>query len=117
MSETVIYDTKLGPGGRAVIPAPLRKHLGLRIGDRLHFQVVGTDVRLATDDDLLKAVWEKNGGSGETATAQELSVADWRAEDATRAATRRERLDVAAAADQRDPHHGEDDLLDALGLE
>jgi AbrB family looped-hinge helix DNA binding protein len=63
-------DSRVGPEGRAVIPAKFRRLLGISPGDTFTF-VLRPDghVELATPRLLTDALWESNSASGVDATA------------------------------------------------
>jgi AbrB family looped-hinge helix DNA binding protein len=50
--------TKIGPGGRIVIPAPMRKALGIGNGDRVQLQVVDGELRIVPQEVALRRVQE-----------------------------------------------------------
>ena len=51
-----LYHVTLGAAGRVVIPAEVRRALHLREGDEVVFELDGGNVRLASQDVLLKEV-------------------------------------------------------------
>ena len=50
--------TKLGPGGRIVIPAAQRKALGLREGDELLLRIQDDELRIVSQDRALRRLQE-----------------------------------------------------------
>jgi AbrB family looped-hinge helix DNA binding protein len=52
MAET---RTRVGSGGRVVIPAAYRKALGVRPGDRLLLVLEGSQVRLLTPEEAIRS--------------------------------------------------------------
>src|SRR4051812_31227565 len=82
MSETHAYHTKLGEDGRVVIPAPVRKELGLRPGDTVVVESDGHSLLLTSYDQVLKETQDyfRQFASG-TSIVDEL-IADRRAEAA-----------------------------------
>jgi AbrB family looped-hinge helix DNA binding protein len=50
---------KVGPGGRVVIPAPIREQLGLEEGTELVFTLEGDELRVASMTTHLKQIQEK----------------------------------------------------------
>lgn len=53
-----VANTKMGPGGRVVIPAECRRELGLKPGDRLVAIVESGSVRLMTRREALRQARE-----------------------------------------------------------
>jgi AbrB family looped-hinge helix DNA binding protein len=45
---------ELGPGGRVVIPAPMRAALGMKTGDKLVARLEGNEVRIYTMEEALR---------------------------------------------------------------
>jgi AbrB family looped-hinge helix DNA binding protein len=58
MDATVV----IGRQGRLVIPAEIRRKLGLVPGDRLHLQLVGTQLRLERQADAVTALRRVGAG-------------------------------------------------------
>jgi AbrB family looped-hinge helix DNA binding protein len=58
MSDFSSIHTKLGDDGRVVIPAPMRKELGLRPGDTLVVESDGHSLLLRSYDEVLKETQE-----------------------------------------------------------
>ena len=75
--------TRLGEGGRIVIPAEFRAALGMKIGDRLTMHVDDGELRIFTQDEAIRRVqaivppW----APGEPLWSEEL-IAERRAEAA-----------------------------------
>lgn len=100
---------RLGPEGRVVIPAPIRRHLGVGPGDNLRFllHADGT-VEIVSPRVLAEALWANNTG-GDAVDSVEL-VRELRRED--QAAGRRSADAHVAAESPADPGR----LLRELGL-
>ncbi len=73
---------RLGPEGRVVIPAPIRRHLGVGPGDNLRFllRADGT-VEIVSPRVLAEALWANNTG-GDAVDSAEV-VRELRREDQT----------------------------------
>ena len=56
MTESV--RTKIGPGGRVVIPAEFRKELGLAVGEAVVFKIEDGGVRLISYREQIRRVQE-----------------------------------------------------------
>lgn len=50
--------TKVGPGGRVVLPAPMREALGLAPGDDVLVRLEGHEIRLLPRDEAIRQVQE-----------------------------------------------------------
>jgi AbrB family looped-hinge helix DNA binding protein len=59
MAEGLQAATRLGSGGRLVIPARLRKALGLRTGAELVLSVRGSEIRVCSREEALRRVQER----------------------------------------------------------
>ena len=112
MADSLTCDSRLSPEGRVVIPAPIRRALGLHPGDRVTFVLDADGVRLLSARALADLVWSNNPPP---------SVDDEAADD-----IRAGRGDDLAAADAwlhapaRDARTEEQvtaDVLEALGLD
>lgn len=104
-----MIDMRLGPEGRVVIPAPIRRHLGVGPGDNLRFLLHpdGT-VEIVSPRVLAEALWANNTG-GDAVNSAEL-VRELRRED--QLAARRSAEAHVAAESPADPGR----LLRELGL-
>jgi AbrB family looped-hinge helix DNA binding protein len=71
MADTRTFDSTISREGRATVPAPVRRALGVRPGDVIHFVVDGDDVRVVTGRALTVEMWSKNhaADSGDAADA------------------------------------------------
>ncbi len=52
------YRTKLAPGGRIVVPAALRKAMGLKVGDEILLRLEGGEARLYTREQAIRRAQE-----------------------------------------------------------
>ncbi len=50
------YRAKIGPSGRLVIPAPQRKELGLKPGDRVIMRVENNELRISSVNHSIERV-------------------------------------------------------------
>jgi AbrB family looped-hinge helix DNA binding protein len=57
-SPAVQQVVELGAGGRLVIPAPMRKALGMKIGDRLTVRLDGNQVSVYTYEEAIRQARE-----------------------------------------------------------
>lgn len=115
MAATLDIDTKLSSEGRVVIPAAVRRALGVGPGDRVRF-VVGQDgeVKLVTAKSLLFAVWANNhGGDGGDSV---VDVRRSRQDDVARSSAKWDRVAAVVKADVRSEQEIEESLLAQLGL-
>ncbi len=80
VTDHAAIDMKVGPEGRVVIPAPIRRHLGVGPGDNLRFllHADGT-VEIVSPRVLAQALWANNTG-GDAVDSAEL-VRELRRED------------------------------------
>ena len=54
--QDAVLSGKIGPGGRIVIPAPIRRELGLKTGDDVSFRVVDGALRVDSRKAALKRI-------------------------------------------------------------
>ena len=82
VTDQAITDMRVGPEGRVVIPASIRRHLGVGPGDNLRF-VLHADgkVEIVSPRVLAEALWANNTGGDAVDSAQ--LVRDLRSEDQT----------------------------------
>lgn len=114
MANGIEYDTKLSAEGRVVIPAEVRRVLGVEAGGQLLFVVEGQEVRLVTPRLLVEQVWANNqGGDGGDSAADVRVVRD---EDRRTMDERWERIDAEAQSEARSDEEVLADLLKGLGL-
>jgi AbrB family looped-hinge helix DNA binding protein len=52
------FRTKLAPGGRIVVPAALRKAMGLEVGDEILLRLEGGEARLYTREQAIRRAQE-----------------------------------------------------------
>ncbi|MDR1807768.1 MAG: AbrB/MazE/SpoVT family DNA-binding domain-containing protein [Propionibacteriaceae bacterium] len=109
MTDVAAYGSRLGRGGRVVIPAAVRRVLGLDTGDQVQFQVSDSGVQLVTGETMLRQVWARNAGPSADDNPRP-------ADDRARQAARWSRLDASAAAEDRTADEIEAALLGQLGL-
>jgi AbrB family looped-hinge helix DNA binding protein len=77
------YRAKIGPSGRLVIPAPQRKELGLKPGDRVIMRVENNELRISSVNhsiERVQALVRKYNRKGENLS--ESLIRDRRAEAA-----------------------------------
>jgi AbrB family looped-hinge helix DNA binding protein len=77
------YRAKIGPSGRLVIPAPERKELGLKPGDRVIMRVENNELRISSVNhsiERVQALVRKYNRKGENLS--ESLIRDRRAEAA-----------------------------------
>ena len=55
----LVVSGKVGPGGRIVIPAAIRRELGLEPGDPVTFRLEGGDLRLVSREAALKRIQDR----------------------------------------------------------
>lgn len=75
--------TKIGPGGRLVIPAAQRRELGLEVGDQVVMRVEDNELRISSLDhriERVQALVRKHNRRGEMLS--ESLIRDRRAEAA-----------------------------------
>lgn len=114
MTNRTEYDTKLSAEGRVVIPAEVRRMLGLEAGGRLLIVIDGSDVRLVTPRLLAEQIWTNNQGGDGGDSAIDLRL--HREADALASEDRWDRIDAAAMADTRSDEQVLADLFNGLGL-
>lgn len=114
MAGMVEYDSKLSAEGRIVIPAEVRRRLGVAAGDRLAFLVDDQGVRLVTPRSLAEQLWVNNRGSDTGEAAEDLRTL--RDEDQHALEARWERIEAEALADTRTDDLVLAELLSGLGL-
>ena len=113
------YDTKISPEGRMVIPAEVRKALGLIAGDRVRLVLNEGEVHLVSARTMAAGLWANNTG-GDAGDAGD-SVEDVRAFRAGDRALSDARFQVQSG-DRREPELRSedqiaDDLMSGLGLD
>lgn len=114
MAKMTGYDTRLSAEGRVVIPAEVRRVLGVEPGGQVLFVVEGQEVRISTPRLFAEHLWANNQGSDAGDSA--LDVRTVRDEDRRGVDVQWERI---AAEVQFDEHSDEDvttDLFQGLGL-
>lgn len=111
MATTVDIDTKVSSEGRVVIPAAVRRALGLRPGDGVRFVVVDGEVKLVTAKSLLFAVWANNHGGDSV-----LAVRQTRRDGIARSSTKWDRVAAQVEVDVRSEDDIEAGLYAQLGL-
>jgi AbrB family looped-hinge helix DNA binding protein len=117
MTNRTEYDTKLSAEGRVVIPAEVRRMLGLEAGGRLLIVIDGSDVRLVTPRLLAEQIWTNNqGGEGGDGGDSAIALRLHREADALASEDRWDRIDAAAMADTRSDEQVLADLFNGLGL-
>lgn len=116
------YDTKISPEGRMVIPAEVRKALGLLAGDRVRLVLNEGEVHLVSARTMAAGLWANNtgGDAGDAGDAGD-SVEDVRAFRAGDRALSDARFQ-AQSGDRREPELRSedqiaDDLMSGLGLD
>jgi AbrB family looped-hinge helix DNA binding protein len=114
MTETTEYATRLSAEGRVVIPAEVRRLLGVEAGGRLLIVVDGSDVRLVTPRLLAEQIWTNNQGGNGGDSAIDLRL--HREADALASADRWDRIEAAADTDTRSEDQVLADILEGLGL-
>ncbi|MBK6874557.1 MAG: AbrB/MazE/SpoVT family DNA-binding domain-containing protein [Kineosporiaceae bacterium] len=62
MADSKVDGSPVSPEGRVVIPAEIRRALGIAPGDRVRFVMTGGEVRLISPRQLTMAVWANNHG-------------------------------------------------------
>ncbi len=107
----VELDGRLSREGRVVVPAPIRRLLGVQPGDRVRFVVTGDRVELTNPRALAHTLWAKNP-SGGPENLVSLSAADHAA-----LADRWDRLQASQEDDDRTDEEVAAEALAALGLE
>lgn len=117
------YDTKISPEGRMVIPAEVRRALGLVAGDRIRLVLNEGEVHLVSARTMAASVWANNHG-GDAGD----SVADVRAFRQGDRALSDARLEAQSGSqsdaqsdrtrepDLRSEDQIADDLMSVLGL-
>ncbi len=114
MAATLDIDTKLSSEGRVVIPAAVRRALGVGPGDRVRFVVEDGEVKLVSAKSLLSALWANNHGGD--AGDSVVDVRRSRQADSARSNAKWDRVAVSAQADARSEQEIEEGLLAQLGL-
>lgn len=113
MAHKVEFDTKISAEGRVVIPAEVRKALGVGAGDRIRLVLEDGEVRLVTARTMAVSLWANNhGGDAGDSVAD---VRGFRSADRARSDARFESA-LSAADDPRSEDEIADDLVAALGL-
>ena len=114
VTDKTVIDMRVGPEGRVVIPASIRRHLGVAPGDNLRFLVLEDGhVEIVSPRMLAMALWANNTGgdavdSGETVRAL-------RQQD-QQASARSEEAQDAWSADERDVEANTSRLLREMDL-
>lgn len=117
VADPIVLVSRVSPEGRVVIPAEVRRQLGVGPGDLVQF-VVQADgaIELATAKMLIEAVWANNRG-GDRLDSTEAVRSDRLHDLAVEAAAEGR---IAAEAEADEPWHEEREtgrLLAALGLD
>ncbi len=108
MANRTEYDTRLSPEGRVVIPAEVRRILGVNPGGQVIFVVDGQKVRVVTPRLLIEQIWANNeGGDGGDSAADVRATRD---EDSRATDARWERIEAEAQSDER----SDEDVIAAL---
>lgn len=72
MAITNVFDTKISPEGRVVIPAEVRRALSAKPGDRVRFLLDESGVRLVSAQLLADNLWANNRGDGSDDSALDM---------------------------------------------
>lgn len=108
MADSRTYDSRISREGRATVPAEVRRALGVKAGDHIHFVVEGSDVRVVTGRALTVELWANNhGGDGGDSVA---AVREARTQDAEAS------LDRHSAMASAEPDPRSDDEVEAAIL-
>ena len=114
MANETEYDTKLSAEGRVVIPAEVRRVLGVGPGGQVIFVVDGQKVHVVTPRLLIEQVWANNeGGDGGDSAADVRALRD---QDSRAIDARWEQIEAEAQTDMRSDEDVIADLLSGLGL-
>jgi AbrB family looped-hinge helix DNA binding protein len=105
-------ESKLSPEGRVVIPAEVRRALGLHEGDYVRFIMESDGVRLVTPAMLKAALWANNtgGDAGDSAT----DIRALRDADADAVAQKYARIEADEGGDERADEELARDILAAI---
>lgn len=108
------YDTKISPEGRMVIPAEVRKALGLIAGDRVRLVLDEGEVHLVSARTMAAGLWARNtaGDAGDSV----VDVRTFRNGDRALSDARHS-AQVQREPDPRSEEQIADDLMSALGLD
>lgn len=104
------YDTKISDGGRMVIPAEVRKALGLVAGDRVRLVFDEGEVHLVSARTMAVGLWANNHGGD--AGDSVVDVREFRLGDRALSDARHE----AHKPDPRSEEQIAEDVMSALGL-
>lgn len=80
MARSVESEVRIGPQGRIVIPAPLRKALNLRTGDTLTARVEDGQIVLETREHILARLKSRFAGVPHGVSLAHVLIAERRAE-------------------------------------
>lgn len=105
------YDTKINQEGRMVIPAEVRRALGLVAGDRIRLVLDEGGVRMMPARSMAIGLWASNTG-GDAGN----SVADVREFRLSDRAISDSKFEAKAPSDSRSEDEIAADLMSALGL-
>ncbi|MGH8870009.1 MAG: AbrB/MazE/SpoVT family DNA-binding domain-containing protein [Actinomycetes bacterium] len=116
MADQHAVDSRVSAEGRVVIPAEIRRILGIGPGDRVRFVMEEGQVHLVTPRLLAMSLWADNHGGDAGDSAADVRAA--RDEDRRVDERAQDRIDadVAADADPRSDDELAGDLLAAVGL-
>jgi bifunctional DNA-binding transcriptional regulator/antitoxin component of YhaV-PrlF toxin-antitoxin module len=112
------YDSKISREGRASVPSEVRRALGVRAGDVIHFVMDDKGVRVVTAKTLTAEIWANNHSATADADAGVDSADHVRAERAADAEAVADKWAALSDAepDDRSDTQVEADLLASLGL-
>jgi AbrB family looped-hinge helix DNA binding protein len=117
MSDSTYFDTKVTPEGRVLIPAAIRRHLGVAAGDRVRFELTDGNVRLVSARSLAEQVWAANATPEPGASVADGIDVRWaRDVDVAVSAAKDARIQASLAEDRRNEHDIASDLLTSLDL-
>lgn len=98
-----------------VIPAEVRRILGVQVGGQILFIVDGQQVQLVTPRLLAEQVWANNQGGDSGDSAADVRVL--RDEDRRATDARWERMEIAGLSDARTDENVLSNLRSGLGLD
>ena len=115
MAEARVDGSPVSPEGRVVIPAEIRRAVGISPGDRVHFVLTGGEVRLVSPRQLTMAVWANNHG-GDTGDSVEY-LRQARTEDQVARQAHEDRVtDAVDVSAGQDPDQVAARVLAELGI-
>jgi AbrB family looped-hinge helix DNA binding protein len=113
MATKFAGDGRIGPEGRIVVPAEVRRHLGLAAGDKVRFVMYDDGrVELITPRMMIEALWANNQTSSDVDSGQ--VIRDMRVADLAMAAS--SESDQEDLTDEADEPERRAKLLEMLGL-